>query len=193
MTTMMQILIFLINTLGSLYLTLVLLRFILQLIRADYYNPITKFIVKATNPILVPLRKLIPGIGGIDWACLVLALVLKIVLLQLILSIAGIGFIGVTKLVATAFLGILSLLATTYFWAMIIIVIASWVAPYSNNPGLSLLRQIIEPTLSPIRKIVPAPGGLDFSPMIALLLLHIFNTFIMPSLAATLGVPMGLL
>lgn len=193
MTTMMQILIFLINTLGSLYLTLVLLRFILQLIRADYYNPITKFIVKATNPILVPLRKLIPGIGGIDWACLVLALVLKIVLLQLILSIAGIGFIGVTKLVATAFLGILSLLATTYFWAMIIIVIASWVAPYSNNPGLSLLRQIIEPTLSPIRKIVPAPSGLDFSPMIALLLLHIFNTFIMPSLAATLGVPMGLL
>lgn len=193
MTTMMQILIFLINTLGSLYLTLVLLRFILQLIRADYYNPITKFIVKATNPILVPLRKLIPGIGGIDWACLVLALVLKIALLQLILSIAGIGFIGVTKLVATAFLGILSLLATTYFWAMIIIVIASWVAPYSNNPGLSLLRQIIEPTLSPIRKIVPAPGGLDFSPMIALLLLHIFNTFIMPSLAATLGVPMGLL
>lgn len=193
MTTMTQILIFLINTLGSLYLTLVLLRFILQLIRADYYNPITKFIVKATNPILVPLRKLIPGIGGIDWACLVLALVLKIVLLQLILSIAGIGFIGVTKLVATAFLGILSLLATTYFWAMIIIVIASWVAPYSNNPGLSLLRQIIEPTLSPIRKIVPAPGGLDFSPMIALLLLHIFNTFIMPSLAATLGVPMGLL
>lgn len=193
MTTMTQILIFLINTLGSLYLTLVLLRFILQLIRADYYNPITKFIVKATNPILVPLRKLIPGIGGIDWACLVLALVLKIVLLQLILSIAGIGFIGVTKLVATAFLGILSLLATTYFWAMIIIVIASWVAPYSNNPGLSLLRQIIEPTLSPIRKIVPAPSGLDFSPMIALLLLHIFNTFIMPSLAATLGVPMGLL
>lgn len=193
MTTMTQILIFLINTLGSLYLTLVLLRFILQLIRADYYNPITKFIVKATNPILVPLRKLIPGIGGIDWACLVLALVLKIALLQLILSIAGIGFIGVTKLVATAFLGILSLLATTYFWAMIIIVIASWVAPYSNNPGLSLLRQIIEPTLSPIRKIVPAPSGLDFSPMIALLLLHIFNTFIMPSLAATLGVPMGLL
>jgi YggT family protein len=193
MNTMTQIGIFLINTLGSIYLMIILLRFLLQLVRADYYNPISRMIVTATNPLLVPLRKVIPGVWGIDWACLVLALLLKMLLVQLIFTIAGIGWVGITSLVAVAFLGILSLIATTYFWALMIIVIASWVAPHSHNPGLSLLRQLIEPSLSPIRKIVPAPGGLDFSPMIALLLLHIFNTFVMPSLAASLGVPMALL
>lgn len=193
MATSGNFLVFIINTLGSLYLTLLLLRFVLQLVRADYYNPISRFIVKATNPVLIPLRKIIPGIGGYDWACLVLAFVIKMIMVQLVLLVVGVGYQGIGILLAGALLGLIKLVATTYFWAMIIIVIASWVAPHSHNPGLSLLNSIIEPSLKPIRKIVPAPGGLDFSPMIALFLLHIFNSFVLPALCTSLGVPGWLL
>ena len=193
MNTLAQIAIFIVNTLGSIYLLIVVLRFLLQLVRADYYNPISRFIVKATNPLLVPLRKFIPGFWGIDFACLVLALLVKMSVVQLVLLIAGAGLQSPLLLLAWALLGILALIATTYFWALLIMVIASWIAPYSHNPGLSLLRQLIEPSLAPIRKLLPDLGGLDFSPMVALMLLHIFNQYLMPALASSLGIAPHLL
>lgn len=193
MNTLAEIAIFIVNTLGSIYLLIVVLRFLLQLVRADYYNPISRLIVKATNPLLVPLRKLIPGFWGIDFACLVLALLVKMAVVQLVLLIAGAGLQNPLLLLAWAFLGILALIATTYFWALLIMVIASWIAPYSHNPGLSLLRQLIEPSLAPIRKLLPDLGGLDFSPMVALMLLHIFNQYLMPALAGQLGISASLL
>lgn len=193
MTTLAQIAIYIINTLGTIYLFIVVLRFLLQLVKADYYNPISRMIVKATNPLLVPLRKIIPGFWGIDFACLLLALLVKIVVLQVIILIAGLGWQNPLMLLPWAVLGIFKLIATTYFWGLIIMVIASWVAPFSHNPGLSLLRQLIDPTLAPLRKILPDLGGLDLSPMIALMLLHIFNQYIMPALANAVGAPVGLL
>ena len=193
MNMLANIAIFIVNTLGSIYLLIVVLRFLLQLVRADYYNPISRLIVKATNPLLVPLRKLIPGFWGIDFACLVLALLVKMAVVQLVSLIAGAGLLNPLLLLAWAFLGILALIATTYFWALVIMVIASWIAPYSHNPGLSLLRQLIEPSLAPIRKLLPDLGGLDFSPMVALMLLHIFNQYLMPALAGQLGIPMSYL
>ena len=193
MNTLAEIAIFIVNTLGSIYLLIVVLRFLLQLVRADYYNPISRLIVKATNPLLVPLRKLIPGFWGIDFACLVLALLVKMAVVQLVLLIAGAGLQNPLLLLAWALLGILALIATTYFWALLIMVIASWIAPYSHNPGLSLLRQLIEPSLAPIRKLLPDLGGLDFSPMVALMLLHIFNQYLMPALAGQLGISASLL
>ena len=113
MNTLAQIAIFIVNTLGSIYLLIVVLRFLLQLVRADYYNPISRFIVKATNPLLVPLRKFIPGFWGIDFACLVLALLVKISVVQLVLLIAGAGLQSPLLLLAWALLGILALIATT--------------------------------------------------------------------------------
>lgn len=193
MQTLSQIAIYIINTLGSIYLLIVVLRFLLQLVRADYYNPVSKMIVKATNPLLVPMRKIIPGFWGVDFACLVLALAIKMILLQIIILLLGYGLQNPLLLLPWAFLGIIKLIATTYFWGLIIIVIASWVAPYSHNPGLNLVRQLIEPTMAPLRKVLPAMGGLDFSPMIALMLLHIFNQYIMPSLASLVNAPVGLL
>ena len=193
MATLAQIAIYIINTLGTIYLFIVVLRFLLQLVKADYYNPISRMIVKATNPLLVPLRKIIPGFWGIDFACVLLALLVKIVVLQVIILIAGLGWQNPLMLLPWAVLGIFKLIATTYFWGLIIMVIASWVAPFSHNPGLSLLRQLIDPTLAPLRKILPDLGGLDLSPMIALMLLHIFNQYIMPALANAVGAPVGLL
>lgn len=193
MQTLAQIAIYIINTLSSIYLFIVVLRFLLQLVRADYYNPISRVIVKATNPLLVPLRKIIPGFWGVDFACLVLGLLIKIIVLQVIILIAGFGLQNPLLLLLWGLLGIVKLVATTYFWGLIIMVIASWVAPYSQNPGLSLLRQLIEPSMAPLRKVLPNMGGLDFSPMIALMLLHIFNQYIMPALAGAVGAPVGLL
>lgn len=193
MQTLAEIAIYIINTLSSIYLFIVVLRFLLQLVRADYYNPISRVIVKATNPLLVPLRKIIPGFWGVDFACLVLGLLIKIIVLQVIILIAGFGLQNPLLLLLWGLLGVVKLVATTYFWGLIIMVIASWVAPYSQNPGLSLLRQLIEPSMAPLRKVLPNMGGLDFSPMIALMLLHIFNQYIMPALAGAVGAPVGLL
>lgn len=193
MQTLAQIAIYIIQTLGSIYLFLVVLRFLLQLVKADYYNPISRMIVKATNPLLVPLRKVIPGFWGIDFACILLAILVKLVVLQVIILIAGFGLQNPLLLVPWSLLGILSLISQTFFWALLILVIASWVAPYSANPALSLVRQLIEPVVSPIRRVLPNLGGLDFSPMVLMMGLHIFNQYIMPALAHAMGVPVNMI
>jgi len=192
MQTLAQIAIYVINTLGTLYISLVLLRFLAQLVRADYYNPLSKALVKYTNPLLVPLRKIIPGIFGIDMAALVLAILLEAILLQVVLLIAGYGVINPLTLLIWSAISLLGLLVSFYYWGTIIMIIASWVAPHSNNPGLTLLHQIIEPVMAPFRKILPPLGMLDLSPIIFFMVLHIIRGYILPALAGAAGMIPGL-
>lgn len=192
MQTLAQIAIYIISSLGALYLTLVILRFLLQMFRADYYNPISKTIVKVTNPLLIPLRKIIPGFFGIDFAGIVLALLIQAVIMQLIFLIAGFGLINPLILLPWAALGVLGLLLSLFYWGILIMIIASWIAPFSSNPALSLLREIVEPVLAPFRKILPSMGGLDLSPMIVLMVLHIVKNYLLPALAQATGLPAGL-
>jgi YggT family protein len=112
MQTLAQIAIYIISSLGSVFLSFVVLRFLLQLVRADYYNPISKAVVKLTNPLLVPLRKIVPGFFGIDFACLVLAIFVQAVVLQLIFLIAGNGLFNPLILLLWSLLGILGLVLT---------------------------------------------------------------------------------
>lgn len=171
---------FLIQTLGGLYIMAVLLRFLLQLVKADFYNPISQAIVKVTSPLLNPLRKVVPGFGGIDVAALVLALLLQLVLVYVLLFLRGfspdaVPFVGVlisslAKL-ATEFLNI-------YMFGFIVIAIASWVAPQSYNPGLMLLQQLTEPLSSRVRKVIPPIGGLDFSLMAIVLVIVTLKNFL---------------
>lgn len=193
MSTLAQMAIYLIKTIGSLYLMIVLLRFLLQLVRADFYNPISQGISKATNPLLLPLRRVIPGFYGIDLASLVLALIVQWIMLQLILLIAGYGMVNPLTLFAWGIVGILAMLSAIYFWGMLIYIIASWVAPMSGNPALLLLRQIIEPVMAPIRKIIPPLGPIDISPIFLILGLNLINQFLIPAVAQSLGVPRGIL
>lgn len=193
MQTMAQMAIYLIKTLGSLYLMVVLLRFLLQLSRADFYNPISQGISKATNPLLLPLRRVIPGLFGIDLACLVLALVVQWIILQLILMIAGYGFFNPLMLLAWSVVGLLAMLSSIYFWGMIVYIIASWVAPFSHNPALALLRQLIEPVMAPFRKIIPPLGPIDISPIFLMLALNLINQFVIPAIAQFMGAPRGLM
>ncbi len=192
MQTLAQIAIYVISTLGTLYVSLVLLRFLAQVVRADYYNPLSKALVKYTNPLLVPLRKIIPGFFGIDWAALVLALVLQTILFEVVLVIAGYGMVNVALVILWAAVALLGLLVTFYYWGTIIMIIASWIAPQSHNPALRLLNQIIDPVMAPFRKILPPLGVLDLSPIIFFMVLHIIRGFVLPALAQSVGMIPGL-
>lgn len=185
-----EALIYIVQTLGSLYLLIVLLRFILQLVRADFYNPLSQFILKATQPLLKPLRRVIPGFGGLDLASLVLALLVQLLLMVVVILIAGANPLSVgLQLLVWAVIALTSLFLKIFFFAMIISVILSWVAPGSYNPGAQLVNQICEPLLAPFRKLIPNLGGLDISPIFAFIALNLLDRFVIGNLAAMSGMP----
>ena len=174
--------IFIIKTLGSLYLLIVLLRFILQLVRANFYNPLCQFIVKATQPLLKPLRRVIPSMFGLDMSSLVLALIVQMLLIAVIVSLKGF-MVDWVLLVPWALIALFSLFLNILFYAMIISVILSWVAPGSHNPGAELVAQITEPVLAPFRRIIPNLGGLDISPIFAFIVIQLLQSWLIPRLA----------
>lgn len=178
---------------STFYMTVVLLRFLLQLARADFYNPITQFAVKITNPLLRPLRRFIPGWGGIDGAALVLAVLIQALTFFLILVAlnGGIPHISPVTLLVWAVLNILGLIVKIYFWSVIAIVVVSWIAPGNTHPAIQLIAQITEPVMRPVRNLIPPIGGLDLSPIVVFLILNVATTVISSlKLAAGLG-PVG--
>lgn len=185
-----EALIYIVQTLGSLYLLIVLLRFILQLVRADFYNPLSQFTVKATQPLLKPLRRIIPGFGGLDLASLALAILVQLVLMVVVILIAGANPASVgLQLLVWAIIAVTSLFLKIFFFAMIISVILSWVAPGSYNPGAQLVNQICEPLLAPFRRLLPNLGGLDISPIFAFIALNLLDRFVIGNLAMMSGMP----
>ena len=184
--------VYILQTIGSLYLLIVLLRFILQLVRADFYNPLSQFIVRATHPLLKPLRKVIPSVAGLDLASLVLAILLQLVLMALTLMLLGYGLENPLQLLVWSIIGVTALFLKVFFFALIISVILSWVAQGSHNPTAMLINQICEPLLSPIRRILPSMGGLDLSPIVAFLLLNLIDMLVIRNLAVMTGMYKGL-
>ncbi|HWR79539.1 MAG TPA: YggT family protein [Pseudomonas sp.] len=185
--------IYVLQTLGSLYLLIVLLRFILQLVRADFYNPLSQFVVRATQPLLLPLRKVIPSLFGLDTASLVLAILVQLLLMMITLILMGYGIGGyVLQLLVWSMIGVTSLFLKVFYFAMIVSVILSWVAPGSYNPGAQLVNQICEPLLAPFRKIMPNLGGLDISPIFAFIALNLVDMLVIGNLAAMSGLPQQL-
>lgn len=165
MGTLADILIYIIDTLGTLFLVFVLLRFFLQLARADFYNPFSQAIVKITNPVLTPLRRIIPGVFGIDIAAIILALLVQMIMGELIALILTQGFINPAPLFVWAILGTLNVVTYIGFVCILVMVISSFVAPHSSHPAILLVQQLMEPVIRPVRNIIPAVGGLDFSVM----------------------------
>lgn len=180
-----------INTLFDLYILLVLLRFLLQMLRADFYNPVSQFIVKLTTYPLKILRRVIPSVGGQDTAAIVLCLVLiygKFLLLRL-LSIPAVQIGGVmAPLTGVSYAGLLvfciadliALILTVFLVAVIIQVILSWISPGQYNPVIGLVQKLSDPVLKPIRKLIPSLGGLDLSPLFATLALLVAKMLIVP-------------
>ena len=175
MSALNEILGYLVQTFLSLYLVAMLLRFLLQLVRADFYNPISQFLVKVTNPLVIPLRRVIPGLGGLDLASLLLAVLLQLAGIVLLLLINGIGLPGVFTLLVWSLLGVLGLLVNIYFFALLGMIILSWVAAGSRHPAIYLLHQITEPVMAPFRRALPSMGGLDFSPILVFILINVIQ------------------
>lgn len=187
MNGLFSVLLIPLQALFSLYLLAVVMRFLLQLVRADFYNPVSQFLVKITNPVLIPLRKVIPGYGGIDFACVVLALLLQMVAIELIVFLKFGGLVGIGPLLLASVFGLASLLLKFYFFAIIIMIIISWVAPGSNSPIVYLLFQLTEPIMAPFRKVIPAIGGLDLSPIVVFIVIRMVEE-VLAQLAITAGV-----
>jgi YggT family protein len=182
-----QIGLLLVNATAGFFLFMVLLRFLLQASRADFYNPISQFVVKATNPVIVPFRKVIPGFAGFDWAAIVILIIVQAIAISLSLLIAGYG-LPWANIAVWALLGTSGLFLKLYFWGLLIMVISSWLAPQSGNPALLLLRQIMEPVMAPIRKLLPDMGGFDISPIILFLVINVFEILLI-STARQTGAP----
>ncbi|WP_342649989.1 YggT family protein [Pseudomonas sp. REB1044] len=181
--------IFVVQTLVSLYLVIVLLRFVLQLVKANFYNPLSQFTVRATQPLLKPIRRIVPSIAGLDTSSLLLAIVIQALLMAFVLMLTY-GTIGdLPHLLIWAILGITSLFLKIFWVAMIVMVIVSWIAPNSHNPAAELAYQISEPVLAPFRRLVPNLGGLDISPIFAFIAIQVVQSFLMPQLATYAGMP----
>ena len=173
---------FLIHTLFGLYLIAIMLRVLLQLTRADFYNPVSQFLVKVTNPPLIPLRRVIPGFMGIDFAAIVLMIVIKAVEIFLIVLIKGVS-IKISGLVVLSIAELLRLLINVYFFTILIQVIISWVNPGTYNPAVSLLYSINEPLLSRARRIIPPISGFDLSPIVVIILLQLISMLLIQPIA----------
>ncbi len=170
-------LIYIFSKLGTLYIGAVMLRFLLQTARADFYNPVCQTIVKLSSPLLNPLRRVIPSWRRLDIASLVLALVLSSLasLIMVILDNSGLSlsvilsFTVLSKLVSWAFVGLIGLTLNIYFYAMVVQVVASFIAPFSGHPILLVIFQLLQPVYRVTHRVLPPMGGLDFSPMLVML------------------------
>jgi YggT family protein len=163
--------IYLVSTLTDLYVTAILLRLLLQWVRADFYNPLSQFLIKITDPVLVPARRIIPSIGKLDTASVVVMLLLQ--LLQLVaISLLSQTDYGFQFLLIFAFRKLLIILLLTYFVLIIARVLVSWLAGQSRHPLIPLIYQLTEPVLRPFSRLVPPLGGVDLSPLFALIALR---------------------
>jgi YggT family protein len=182
----------LVNTLGGLYVLAVLLRFMLQVARADFYNPFTQAIVRVTDPAVRAFRRVIPGYRGLDFASLILALVAQCVCTFLLITTSGYALPGAGLIITWSVVGLLSFILNIYFWAMMISIIASFIAPYSGHPALVLVRQLTEPVMEPFRRLLPSMGGLDLSPIFVFLGLQIIRMLFVDPVGVNARVVLGI-
>lgn len=184
---------FVIQFILSAVAVLFLIRFILQATRADFYNPISQGIVRYTDPILKPLRIVIPSYRNLDFAAFVATWIVSIVTIIVAVIMTG-SYSNATVVELIRSLGLevgaivggvyrtLDLFLSFYWIAIFLSIIVSFVAPATYNPVVSLLNQVCEPVLAPARRVLPALGGLDLSPLIVFLVLALLQRFFLPGL-----------
>jgi YggT family protein len=176
---------FLLNTIFNLLTLLFLLRFFLQLFKAPFNNPLTYMVVSLTDFAVKPARRIIPSWGKVDLSTLVLALVTQF-LLQLCLlwlrdlPVSLVGNTLWTSLIGMSVLGVFRTMLDVFFYAILLQVILSWVNPHS--PISNVLDSITKPILAPIQRLLPTAGGMDFSPVVALILIQMINISVVKTL-----------
>ena len=162
----------LVSILIGIYVNIVILRFFLQYFRADFYNPLSQFVVKVTDPLILPLRKIIPGIGGLDMSSLVLAWLVTIAKIFLVTFLDGESLnLSVSKILLLPLYDVVLGAITLFMFLIFIRAILSWFSHGGYNPIFAVIGQLTEPLISKCRRLLPATGGIDFSPIIALIAL----------------------
>jgi len=185
---MQNALIFIVRTLVDLYIITFLLRIVMQWIRADFRNPLTQFILRVTNPLVIPLRRVVPAIGNLDTASLIVVLLMQLIVTVILVNLTCVGEPIFVQVVSLTVVRTIYLLLRLYLFVILAYVILSWVSPGTFNPVSNLLTSIAEPVLRPLRRIVPPIGGLDLSALFALIGIQAL-TMILPvgRVAASIG------
>lgn len=162
--------VFIVNAITSLYLLVLLLRFWMPWLRADFRNPLAQGILRFTSPIVIPVRRIVPSFGRLDTATILVAFVIQYLTVLLLLLIlgqtAGIAAIAVTSIVKLVVLSI-----NLFVYAIFIRIILSWISQGGYNPATAIITTLTEPLLRPFRRILPPMGGFDISPIFAVILL----------------------
>ncbi|MEE9302994.1 MAG: YggT family protein [Thiotrichaceae bacterium] len=171
MSAVQEILVFLIDTLFNLYVSFLVIRMLLGFAKADFYNPISQFLVKITDPVIKPLRRFIPAIGKIDTATVVAIIGLKIIEYFLLSAVTGGNY--PSDFIAFVIGDLLRMVVWIYIIAIIIQVIISWLGNTHGNPVVPLINSLTEPLIKPVRKIIPPIAMIDLSPMVVLILLQV--------------------
>jgi YggT family protein len=180
-------LIFLIQVGFGLYTLAVMLRFLLQAVRADFHNPVSQFVVRITAPLLKPLRRVVPAVRGYDLASLTLAWLLKALELSIIGALIGASAFPATLVWAVP--ALVSLVINIFLFAILIVVILSWINPQGYNPAMVILHRLTAPVLEPARRLIPPIGGIDLSPMLVMVGLYLLEMLVVPPLMQATGAP----
>lgn len=172
MSVIQQIGLFLVETLLSLYISAIVIRFLLGYARADFYNPLSQFLVKITNPVLVPVRRFIPSFGKLDTSAVVVALVLMIIKIALVTGIVG-ASLNVVTLLWLSVGELIRSVIWVYIIALILMAVISWIGSSQGNPVSPLVNSLVSPLVTPVRRRMPPVGMLDLSPMVVMIGLYI--------------------
>lgn len=179
MSGMQEIGLYVVQSLGGLYAGICLLRVLLQLVRADYYNQVSQFIVLATRMPIQALRPVLPNWGRLDSAALVWALLFGVIGIQLSAFIVGFGFVGPVDSLAWSFLGLLNIALNLIFYGLIAVIVLSWLTLMGgmniSHPAINLMNQIVRPFMEPFQRILPPFGGIDLSPILLFMSIQVLR------------------
>ncbi len=159
---------FLVETLFSLYIAALMLRVLLESVGADYYNPVSQVLITVTQPLVGPLARIIPRMGRFNSAAVVLLVILQTISVVLVMAISGFAADPLQALVIALF-RLVRMLLVMYMVLIIAEVILSWVGGGMRHPIIPLIYQLTRPVLQPIRRVIPSIGGLDLSPLVAII------------------------
>jgi YggT family protein len=174
------------------YIVILLLRLMLQKLQANWYNPVSQFLVQLTEKPLKPLRRFIPGFHGYDLSIVAFAVILQIIEIFLLVLLQFSAFPHLLGLLIATIGELLSKCVYIYIYAIIINAIASWIPPMQGQPATQIVYLITEPLLFYARRIIPVVAGIDLSPMIVLVVLTLINLLIVgPILTMGAGIILG--
>ena len=179
---MNEMLIIILKTITDVYSGMLVIRLLLQLVQADFYNPVSQGIVRICSPLVNPIGKVLPTLGRLNTAALLAAILVKWSFYVAVTAFSGILSVEVLAFLALAIFELLRLLIEIYFWGILILVIFSWVGTPSH-PAALLVNQIISPYMRPFRKYIPSIGMIDISPMVAIFTLMIIRAQLLPAFA----------